>query len=125
MSSSVNMFEARILIRSEKPIRYHPFKDVEEEYKKTIRTLHIERATQEQAENVARKFIKRFKGKCELLSCQKVNRWELAGNMENLPIQNERYVKSPYRSAIEMDEMRWKRKNRRKNAKKEKRMLDK
>jgi hypothetical protein len=74
MATNVNIFETRILIKSEKPIRYHPFKDMEYEYKKTIKTYHIELRTKEQAIKIAQKLG-------DVLSCRKIDRWSLAGNI--------------------------------------------
>ena len=104
------IFEARILIKSPKPVRYHSWKDGEE-YEKTIKTIHIERRTREQAEKYAQKYASRYEGATEILSCKKIDRDVIIGTIEGLPIQNEIYVKTPT-NAITMDEMPWKLKGR-------------
>lgn len=110
MSTNVSMFEVRVEVKGDKPIRTHPWKDCEEEFKKIIKMLHIERRTSKQAINEGRKCGR-------VMSCRQLNKAEVIEResryMESLPLENERYVNlNPYVSAVAMDEMIWKKKKR-------------
>ena len=101
MSAHVATFEVRIRIKGDRPIRYHPWKDGVE-YKKLLKMLHIEKRTQEQAINEAKKHG-------EVISCRKLDISMIAGNIESLQLDNAKYVNlNPYKSAVAMDEFIWK-----------------
>ena len=110
MSAIIDIFEVRIEKRSDNPIRWHSWKDGAE-YEKSVETLHIERRTREQAVKIGSK-------RGRVLSCRKIDRDVITGNIEMMPIQNHIYVnQSPYKNAIAMDEMIWKKKPRKLNKK--------
>lgn len=119
MSCNVAVFEVRVEIKSEKPIKWHSWKDGVEYAKKRI-MLHIERRTRKQAKHEAAKYGK-------VLSCRQVSRADVlereAERIDSLPLDNKLYVNvSPYSSAVAMDEFVWKKRNiRRKNMIKDKR----
>lgn len=120
MGANVNIFEARIQIKGDKPIRWYPWKDAVEYMKDTF-TVYIERRTRKQALVEAKK-----KGK--VLSCRKIDRDKLFGDIGQLQIDNSRYMgKENYANAIAMDEMIWTKKKKReriKNIHKDKKDID-
>lgn len=119
MSINATVFEVRVEIKGDSPIRWHPWKDGAE-YDKLLKTLHIRRRTPKQAKCEASKYGK-------VLSCRKLDVAIIAGDIEKLPLDNHKYVNvNPYSNAVAMDELIWKkRKTRRKNIQKDKSPIDK
>lgn len=114
MSESV--FEVKVLVKGDKPIRHLPWKDCEEQFRKVLKMLHIERRTLGQAIKVGEKHGK-------VVSCRKVSASSIiereAAYMESLPLDNHIYMPSNlYSNAVAMDEMIWKKRPRRKNIEK-------
>jgi hypothetical protein len=70
---------------------------------------HIDARTHDQAREKAKKYG-------EPVSVQKADPYEMFGDIEKLPIQNEVYMNgNPYNNAVAMDEMIWQKRNKRRS----------
>jgi hypothetical protein len=118
VSYNAAVFEVRIETKSDKPIRWHSWKDGVE-YAKNRVMLHIERRSQKQATREASKYGK-------VLSCRQVSKADMlereAIRIDSLPLDNKLYMNvNQYSNAIAIDEFTWKKRNlRRKNTVKDK-----
>ena len=101
MSTDLTTFEVRVKIRGDKPICWHPRKDMVE-YGTITKTYHIEASKPDKAiEKAERKYGR-------VISCRKANYEKIIGDVSNLPLKNTIYVnRNPYPNAIAMDEMIW------------------
>ena len=97
MSTCLETFEVRVKLRNEQPTRWRPWKDCNE-FGTIIKMYLVEARTQDQARERAEKKYGR------VISCRKANYDKIVGDVSNLPIKNNMYVKN---NAIDMDEMLW------------------
>ncbi len=108
MSTNVSTFEVRVRQKGVVPIKILNW-DEGRKFKKVLKMFHIERRTRRQAIEEAERYG-------DVVSCRKVDASRDIGSIENLTIDNEKYIPvnvNLYTSAIAMDEMVWKKRNKR------------
>ena len=106
MSANISTFEVRIRTKGQL-LAYHDYHG-EYKYSKMLKMLHIVRRTAAQAIAVAKKHG-------EVVSCRKVDIVAMVGNIENIKLEQSTVYEAgnPYKSALAMDDMVWKKRNKR------------
>lgn len=105
MSHNVKLFEARVKVKRKGSLHFS--EHVGEHIENTVaKMFHIEARTQEQARKKAEKYGRP-------VSVRKVNKDKVGRSTENMLLRVSEGLFNPYPDAIAMDEMIWRRKERR------------